>query len=252
MAFLPPDDVVAAAGPVEAWQAAEASNDRGEHVWFARDLVVSRQPLGVGRAQAERMAWLVRRAPTAAVELVVSDDEFDWVITQRLSGHPSHRIDAHGDMQGVPATFARALRALHELPVEVDDVPFGVGWQAIDDQIEAGVSALDPAELPDPYSRYSAERLVEIWRHGRPASEDLVLCHGDPSLPNLIIDPAVVGWVDVGRLCLADRHLDLAIAQYSIHRNFGPDAVFAFFEAYEIDPDLVRLDHYLLASFLLP
>ncbi len=252
MALTPPDDVVAAAGATDSWEPVETTNERGEHVWFAGDLVITRQRLGVGSAQAERMRWLADHAPVAPVEMVASDADADWVVTRRLSGHPSHRIDSHGDMQGVPATLARALRALHDVPVDPTDFPFAIGWQAIADEVEANIEALDPSELPDPYSRYGAERLVEIWQGGRPPVEDLVLSHGDPSLPNLIIDPAVVGWVDLGRLRLADRHLDLAIAHYSIHRNFGPDAVFAFFEAYEIDPDLVRLDHYLLANFLLP
>ncbi len=117
-------------------------------------------------------------------------------------------------------------------------------------EIRAGIGALDPTILPDPYRRYEAERLLEIWLEGRPGVEDLVLCHGRPDLDNLLVDPAPVGWVGVGRLRLADRHADLAVVQYSLHRRFGPDSVFAFYEAYGTEPDLVRLDHYLLASFL--
>lgn len=252
MPVEPPNDVIALVGPMPSWEPIPSTNDRGEHAWSSAGHVIKALPLGHAEAEADRFRWLAAHAPTAGVALVATSAGADWLVTERLDGVASHRIEAHGDMQGVPATFARALRQLHEAPIDAGAFPFAVGWDALAGEIEASADDLDPSQLPDPYSRYEAARLIEIWQQGRPANDDLVLCHGDPSLPNLVIDPAVVGWVDVGRLRLADRHLDLAVAQYSIHRNFGPDAVFAFFEAYDFDPDLVRIDHYLLANFLLP
>lgn len=267
MTLEPPNDIVSLVGAMQTWEPIGSTNDRGEHTWVSGDHVIKAFPRGGAQAEAERFRWLASTAPTATVALVSTGEnsggdeasvsgtgsgDLDWLVTQRLDGVAAHRIEAHGDMQGVPATLARALRDLHESPVETDTFPFGIGWAALAADIEQVSDDLDSTRLPDPYCRYEARRLVEIWQQGRPDGEDLVLCHGDPSVPNLVINPAVVGWVDVGRLCLADRHLDLAIAQYSIHRNFGPDAVFAFFEAYDFDPDLVRIDHYLLANFLLP
>jgi len=41
---------------------------------------------------------------------------------------------------------------------------------------------------------------------------DLAVCHGDFCLPNVVLDPetlVVTGILDVGRLGIADRHLDL-------------------------------------------
>ncbi len=251
MAIDPPTDVVAAAGSTDAWQPIVTDDDQAPSAWTAGELVVTRSRLGDGRAEAERLVWLEQRVPTAHVEAVASDVEADWVVTRTMGGIPALQIDRHGDSQGITATFATALRTLHDTPIDPTDFPFDSGWDDLAAVVATAVESLDPSTLPDPYGRYSAERLGEIWRDGRPEAEDLVLCHGNPSLSNLLVDPATVGWVGVGRLRLADRHLDLAIAQYSVHRNFGPDAVFAFFEAYDIDPDLVRLDHYLLAGLIL-
>ena len=46
-------------------------------------------------------------------------------------------------------------------------------------------------------------------------------------------------------------HFDLAIVQRSLHYDLGPAAVFGSYEGYGADPDLVRLDHFVLASLLI-
>src|SRR5262249_39649935 len=66
----------------------------------------------------------------------------------------------------------------------------------------------------------SAEALLAELLEGRPHAEelelgDLVICHGDACLPNFLADPEsleITGMIDVGRLGVADRHLDLALA----------------------------------------
>jgi aminoglycoside phosphotransferase len=247
----PPDDVVDLVGDPRNWEPADATDGREPQSWASGDSFVAIRGPGRAAAEAERLAWLAGTVPVPVVQLVSEGTEVDWIVTQRLIGHPANRVDLHGDVTGITVTVARALRALHDTVVDRESFPFPMGWEPLAEEIGRSVPRLEPRSLPDPYARYSAAQLEEFWIAGRPATEDVVLCHGSARLDNLIVDPDVVGWVDVGRLRLADRHLDLAIAQRSVHRNFGPDAVFAFYEAYDVDPDLVRLDHYLLAGHLL-
>uniref|UniRef100_UPI0030F3B325 phosphotransferase n=1 Tax=Phenylobacterium sp. TaxID=1871053 RepID=UPI0030F3B325 len=80
-----------------------------------------------------------------------------------------------------------------------------------------------------------------------PATEDLVLAHGDASLPNFVWDGGVgVSLIDVGRFGIADRHQDLSLFLRSAKRNHPHvDAVRLLRTHYPLaDLDEARLDFY--------
>ena len=108
------------------------------------------------------------------------------------------------------------------------------------------------------YARSSPERLLDhlvATVPPEPAAEDLVVTHGDPTQPNLLVDlghaggPAVVAMVDLGRLGVGDRYRDLAITVRSLLMNLGPEVVPPFLDAYGLPhPDLARLEWYALVD----
>jgi len=81
-----------------------------------------------------------------------------------------------------------------------------------------------------------------------PTTEDLVVTHGDACFPNFMADgDRFTGFIDCGRLGVADRHQDLALACRSLERNYGAASIPAFLAAYEItEPDEAKLDWYRL------
>ncbi|QCI63587.1 aminoglycoside 3'-phosphotransferase [Phreatobacter stygius] len=93
--------------------------------------------------------------------------------------------------------------------------------------------------LPDLYRQLIADR---------PPSEMLVVTHGDACLPNLIAgETGFAGFIDCGRLGLADRYQDLALASWSITYNLGAAWVAPFFGHYGLpEPDPARLAYYRL------
>ncbi|GIF72854.1 hypothetical protein Asi02nite_23720 [Asanoa siamensis] len=138
------------------------------------------------------------------------------------------------------------LRDLHALPVA--DCPFdrrlAVTIAEAEGVARAGrvdIEALDAAR-----AGWSAERLLAELHATRPrAAEDLVVGHGDPCRPNILFDDRgrVTGVLDVGRLGVADRHNDLAIATRNLGARWSP----ALLAAYGLPaPDPARIAFYRL------
>ncbi|PSL39975.1 kanamycin kinase [Labedella gwakjiensis] len=106
-----------------------------------------------------------------------------------------------------------------------------------------------------PYSWEVPVRIAEAASHGKiapddlrtpPAVDRLVVCHGDPCVPNTFLDDsgAPAAFVDLGMLGIADRWADLAVGSMSVGWNFGPGWEHLYFEGYGIEPDAERIDYY--------
>ena len=131
-------------------------------------------------------------------------------LTSALAGVPAADLTPDDARTAWPSLVA-TIKALHELPV--DDCPFErrlEGMLALATEIVAD-GAVETAFLPpEQRGRPHAERLAEVMADQalRLAQEaaDLVVCHGDACLPNLLVDPETLectGILDLGRLGLA-------------------------------------------------
>lgn len=85
-----------------------------------------------------------------------------------------------------------------------------------------------------------------------PGAGDAVT-HGDYCAPNVFIDPGTLrfcGILDLGRLGVGDRYVDLALMFKSLRGGLnpqygGPPAARRFVEAYGADPDDPRIAYYI-------
>ena len=91
------------------------------------------------------------------------------------------------------------------------------------------------------------EHVAALDRLGEaPAVDTLVVCHGDACAPNTLLDDngVVVGYVDLGRMGVADRWADIAIGAWSTEWNYGPGYDALYYEAYGVEPDQERIAYY--------
>ena len=103
------------------------------------------------------------------------------------------------------------------------------------------------------------QELLE-WLYDNRPKEDFVLSHGDFCLPNIFInDDKFSGFVDIGRMGVADRYQDIALCYRSLKHNFsgkfggkiydGYDENM-FFDALGIEPDFEKIRYYILLDEL--
>ncbi|MEL6671180.1 MAG: phosphotransferase [Bacteroidota bacterium] len=71
-----------------------------------------------------------------------------------------------------------------------------------------------------------------------------VLVHGDACLPNFIYkDGELSGYIDLGDMQVADKHVDLAAAVWSLQYNLGKGYGLAFLKAYGVKDATEKLVH---------
>lgn len=236
--------------PFSGWSS-EGEQGWSDHTWPGRTwsvgshLVrhVARGGPAVVAAEIARLDWL--RPRLTCPEPVLADDR--WLVIERPEAAPGHRPETQPEPDRVPSALGQSLRRLHDLDVE--SCPFDRSWSDLVDELSGAVDTgrVRTEYLPEPYRRYEPGRLLELINEGRPSEEEPVVVHGSPMLSNLFLsngDPDSM--IGVHRLGVADRHVDLAVITRQLQSAFGPEAAFGFYEGYGRDPDLLRLDHYVL------
>lgn len=209
--------------------------------------------------ERERLEWLAEVDLPAPEILDWSDDgETATLTTRALPGTPMSDLPASA-AAGAATSWGHFLQRLHT--IEREPCPFE-RWVAVTvplARVRVDGGLVDEQEFDDERAGHSAEAALAELLDGRPRAEelevtDLVVCHGDACLPNFLVDPAtleVTGMLDVHRLGVADRHLDLALAVRSIsdarlNPTYGPEAAEALLAAYGRPADPWRLDFYRL------
>ncbi|MEV4637715.1 APH(3') family aminoglycoside O-phosphotransferase [Actinoplanes sp. NPDC049548] len=197
-------------------------------------------------AEGERLTWL-RAAGIPAAEVLACRPGL--LETAEVPGRPASDPWPAADRPRVVDALAELTCRLHALPVA--ECPFDRRLAVTVPEALAADVALDM--LDDERAGWSREQLVERLLATRPPDEDLVVCHGDLCLPNVLLDPVtfeVTGVIDTGRLGVADRWVDLALTTRSleddINPQFGTGDADRFLARYGISPDPAKRDFYRL------
>lgn len=198
--------------------------------------------------EAARLRWLAGQdIPCAQIVAFTAHGGRNWLLMSAVAGAD---LASSPDVSPkiVVRIMAGALRRLHEL--DARQCPFD---HRLDNRIEeAGkrmqAGLVDEDDFDDERLGKSASDVFGKLLEKKPSSEDKVVTHGDACLPNFMSDGRrFTGFIDCGRLGVADRHQDLALACHSIESNLGEEWTKPFLDLYgfpEADP--AKLAYYRL------
>lgn len=203
-----------------------------------------RHALGELPGEVARLSWLATTPiPAPHIRDSFVHNGQDWLLMTALPGADlTHSVGRPDELCNVLAT---GLRALHALDTGTCPLDRRLDAQLADGAARVAAGLVDESDF-DPARRGLTAGAVLDWLMAhRPRGEDLVVAHGDASLPNIIARNGVfAGIIDVGRLGLADRWQDLAIACRSIIFNIGQAYVAPFLTAYGAEWDEARYRYY--------
>ncbi|HFK2920374.1 TPA: APH(3')-II family aminoglycoside O-phosphotransferase [Stenotrophomonas maltophilia] len=195
-----------------------------------------------------RLRWLrAQGQPAPTVIADVKEAGRHWLLMSALPGR-----DLASSPELAPPrlveVLADALRGLHALPVAACpfDQRIASRLQAAAARIEGGL--VDADDFDDERLGQSPQQVFAELQDTRPEHEQLVVSHGDACLPNLMAaNGRFSGFIDCGRLGVADRYQDLALAARSLVDNFEDTRwVAPFFQRYGLVADERRLAFYRL------
>lgn len=209
--------------------------------------------------ERERLIWLYGRG-------VGCPEIIDWRETEEgacltmaaIPGVPAADLSGPDLLKAWPS-MAQQLGLLHSLPLV--QCPFERSLSQMFARAVNVVSrnAVNPDFLPDEDKNKPQQELLARVEEELPVRldqerADIVVCHGDPCMPNFIVDPQslrCVGVTDLGRLGTADRYADLALMVANAEESWTAphEAEHAFailFDMLGINaPDRERLAFYL-------
>ena len=220
--------------------------ERGDDVRFLK--VARADWFPSPESEAARMIWARAHLPVPAVLDHGSADGVAWLLTSALPGRDATDPVWLADPVRTARLLARGWREFHAAPV--GECPFDFRLDAALDLAERRLleeRIVPERDFHEEFAHLSAKEAVRRLQRTRPATETLVVCHGDYCLPNVLIEDGVVsGYVDLGELGVADRWWDLAVATWSLGWNLGPGHEQRFLAEYGADLDPDRLVFYRL------
>ncbi|MBB4095041.1 aminoglycoside 3'-phosphotransferase [Ochrobactrum pecoris] len=191
-------------------------------------------PVGELANEATRLDWLAQQyLPCPEVLAFEAGTEQSFLLMTRIPG-----IDLASAVGSVPPDriahiLAIALKSIHAIDPALCPFDHRLDIRIEDARKRVEAGAVDEEDFDDEREGQTAQDLFAELRRLKPENEDIVVTHGDACLPNFMMDKnGFTGFIDCGRLGLADRHQDLALTCWSIRYNLGEEWVKPFLDTY--------------------
>ncbi|WP_431477542.1 APH(3')-I family aminoglycoside O-phosphotransferase [Massilia eburnea] len=203
--------------------------------------------------EAAKLRWLGGHVPMPTIVQFACTSNAAWLLMTEVPGETAYQImktcpDRRADIVDAVAMF---LRRIHAIPT--GDCPFTSSHEyrllRARARIDAGL--VDEDDFDEDREGWNAEQIWDAMQGLLPHVVDPVVTHGDFSLDNLLIRGGkVVGCIDAGRVGIADRYQDLAIA-WNCLGEFGASYQERFLMRYGVhELDRRKLEFHLMLDEL--
>ena len=225
-------------GPLaqELWEEV-GSGESSARVFVSKDgaryaKVASGDEVAALAGERDRVRWAVEHGIPGPRSLGWAEGPDGAVLTTgAMAGTPADQVGPD-QVRRAWTSIVAAVRALHDVPT--GGCPFDRGLRtmyALAQDVVAPGAVRREFLRPEQESRKGddllAELAAELPVRQEPEAADQVVCHGDLCLPNILLDPEtleVSGFVDLGRLGVADRHADLSLLLASAQDTWPDEA----------------------------
>lgn len=177
------------------------------------------------RGEAERLKWLADQGIRVPQVLGLSTKDGTWLATRPLEGIPASDDFPPDGRRAVVTELAQALCGLHA--VDPRSCPFDrslpMALATAGKRTHEGL--VDHSwRLAGKTDAIAADALDDLRKAiSATGPGELVVSHGDFCLPNVLVSSqGGAGFVDVGRMGVADRHSDVADILRSLRSHMNP------------------------------
>ncbi len=191
-----------------------------------------------------RLQWAAGRLPAPRVLAFASEAGRAYLLLDELPGTPVELATELAVAERV-AHLAKTMRSLHGSPVTECPFDMRIRERLLDAEANIRTGEVDESDFDADRAGRSATSILDELRAWPPFQEDLVLTHGDFTPANILIQPT--GLLDLGRLGVADRYQDIALALRHVEDDFGP----AWREPFARSYGIADIDESKLAFFRL-
>ncbi len=207
--------------------------------------------------------WLQGKLPVPRILSYVLEGETGYMLMSRIEGQMACDEGYMKQPQVLITALARCLKRLWE--IDITECPsrwdLQIKLAAAEENVQNNQVDLENVE-PETFGEKGFKNPRELleWLKANKPAEELVLSHGDFCLPNIFLkDGRLSGYIDLGRMGIADKWQDIALCYRSLLHNYcgkygekvdvdiNPEALF---EELGIEPDWDKLQYYILMDEL--
>ncbi len=183
--------------------------------------------------EKEILEWLDDRLPVPNMLYFCNFKHEEFLLLSEIEGKVSYQTTSEDEKRNHISILAEGLKTIHSLDFSncpVDNTPDNL-INIAKSRMNRGL--INSKNFDEGWSINTPEELFDKILENKPEKYDIVFCHGDYCLPNILIkDGKLSGFVDWCYGGLNDRYFDLVAVAWSIEYNFGQQWVKRFFDDY--------------------